>query len=83
MVLFLSERKRNIMEGKESLERIFAQLSDEQKEQFKNCKDMDEVMKLADEENFELTDEQLEFLASGGCCSDCYSKSYRCSKLRV
>ena len=46
------------MEGKESLERIFAQLSDEQKEQFKNCKDMDEVMKLANEENFELTDEQ-------------------------
>jgi hypothetical protein len=55
------------MEGKESLERIFAQLSDEQKEQFRNCKDMDEVMKLADEENFELTDDQLEFLASGGC----------------
>ena len=55
------------MEGKESLERIFAQLSDEQKEQFRNCKDMDEVMKLAKEENVELTDEQLEFLASGGC----------------
>ena len=55
------------MEGKESLERIFAQLSDEQKEQFKNCKDIDEVMKLANEENVELTDEQLEFLASGGC----------------
>ena len=32
------------MEGKGSLERIFAQLSDEQKEQFRNCKDMDEVM---------------------------------------
>ena len=71
------------MEGKESLERIFAQLSDEQKEQFKNCKDMDEVMKLANEANVELTDEQLEFLASGGCCSDCYSKSYRCSKFRA
>ncbi len=28
------------MEGKESLERIFAHLSDEQKEQFRNCKDM-------------------------------------------
>ena len=64
------------MEGKESLERIFAQLSDEQKEQFRNCKDMDEVMKLANEENVELTDEQLEFLASGGCCSDCYSKGH-------
>ena len=52
------------------MERIFAQLSDEQKEQFRNCKDMDEVMKLANAENFELTDEQLEFLASGGC-GDC------------
>ena len=60
------------MEGKESLERIFAQLSNEQKEQFRNCKDMDEVMKLADKENLELTDDQLEFLASGGCGSgDC------------
>ena len=66
------------MEGKESLERIFAQLSDEQKEQFRNCKDMDEVMKLADAENFELTDEQLEFLAGGGCsCEGCYGKACR------
>ena len=63
------------MEGKGSLERIFARLSDEQKEQFRNCKDMDEVMKLADKENFELTDDQLEFLASGGC--------WDCSKFRV
>ena len=63
------------MEGKESLERIFAQLSDEQKEQFRNCKDIDEVMKLANEENVDLSDEQLEFLAGGGCsCEDCYTK---------
>ena len=63
------------MEGKESLERIFAQLSDEQKEQFRNCKDMDEVMKLADAENVELTDEQLEFLASGGCICGSYNET--------
>ena len=50
------------MEGKESLERIFAQLSEEQKEQFRNCKDMDEVMKIADAENVELTDEQLRIM---------------------
>ena len=31
-------------------------------------------MKLANEENVELTDEQLEFLGSGGCCSDCCGK---------
>ncbi len=58
------------MERKESLERIFTQLSDEQKEQFKNCKNMDEVMKLANKENVELTDDQLDFLASGGCSSE-------------
>ena len=75
VVSFLSERNHNNMEGKESLERIFAQLSDEQKEQFRNCKDIDEVKKLADAENVELTDEQLEFLASGGCgCEGCYRK---------
>ncbi len=63
------------MEGKESLERIFAQLSDEQKEQFRNCQNMDEIMKLADAENFELTDDQLEFLAAGGFgCESFYSK---------
>jgi hypothetical protein len=50
--------KQKIMEGKESLERIFAQLSDEQKEQFKNCKDIDDVMKLANAENVELTDKR-------------------------
>ena len=54
------------MEGKKSLERIFAQLSDEQKKQFRNCKDMDDVMKPADAENVELTEKQLEFLVSGG-----------------
>ena len=63
------------MEGKGSLEKIFTRLSDKQKDQFRNCKDMDEVMKLADEENIELTDEQLEFFASGGCsCEGCYTR---------
>ena len=66
------------MEGKGSLERIFARLSDEQKEQFKNCKDMDEVMMLAGEENVELSDDQLEFLSSGGCsCDGCFGR--KCS----
>ena len=32
-------------------------------------------MELADAENVELTDSQLEFLASGGCgCEGCYTK---------
>ena len=29
------------MEGKESLERLFAQLNDEQKEKFRNCKNLE------------------------------------------
>ena len=56
------------MEMKESMEKLFAQLSEEQKEKFRNCQNMDEVMKLVDEEELtQLTDDQLEFLASGGC----------------
>ena len=48
--------------------------------ELKNCKDMDEVIKLANEENIELTDDQLEFLASGGCsCEGCYGKA--CTRL--
>ncbi len=70
--------RKETMEGKESLERLFAQLSDEQKEQFRNCKDMDEVMKLADEENVELTDEQLAFLASDGC-GECGARAKKCA----
>ena len=63
------------MEGKESLERLFAQLSDEQKEQFRNCQNMDEIMKLANEEKVELSEEQIDFLTSGGCgCGDCYTQ---------
>ena len=52
------------------MERLFAQLSEDQKEKFRNCQNMDEVMKLVDEEELtQLTDDHLEFLASGGCCS--------------
>ena len=40
---------------------------------------MDEVMKLANEENVDLSDEQLEFLTSGGCCSGCYEKGRKLS----
>jgi hypothetical protein len=36
-------------------------------------------MNLANEENVELTDEQLEFLASGGCSVDQYD---RCPELK-
>lgn len=58
------------MEGKESMKRFFDQLNDEQKEKFKNCSNMDEIMKLANEENYDLSEEQLDFLAGGGCPCD-------------
>lgn len=66
------------MEGKESLKRLFDQMSDEQKEKFNSCKNMDEVMKLANEENYELSEEQLDFLASGGCTC---GRGYNCDPL--
>ena len=39
-------------------------------------------MKLADEENVELTDEQLEFLASGGC-GGCRTFFYKCPENKM
>ena len=60
------------MENKESLKRLYDQLSDEQKELFRNCKHMDEVIKLANDENFELDEEQLDSLAAGA--EDCNPK---------
>ncbi len=35
-------------------------------------------MRLADEENVELTDDQLEFLSSGGCSDDCRAWRKKC-----
>ena len=40
---------------------------------------MDEVIKLANEENIELTDDQLEFLASGGCSGECKNFLDKCA----
>ncbi len=68
------------MEEKESLKRLFDQLNDEQKEKFRNCRDVDEIKKLADDENFELSEEQIDFLGSAGsdCCPrECYY--YECT----
>jgi len=39
-------------------------------------------MKLAKEENFDLSDEQLDFLASGGCCSSCYEEGRHTGKAK-
>ena len=47
---------------------IFDNLTDEQKEKAKACKNMDELMKLAGEWGVELPDEALDAV-SGGCDS--------------
>ncbi len=59
------------MEAKESLRRLYEQLSDGQKQQFRNCKTMEEVIRLANKEEFELSEEQLDFLSGGGCPIPC------------
>ena len=46
-------------------------LSPELIEKIRECKSMDELLKLAEEENIELTDEQLESVAGGWCPTEC------------
>ena len=52
---------------KKSLEEIFEQLTDEQKAMFRNCKSMEEIIALANESDYAFSDEELDFIASGGC----------------
>ena len=51
---------------KEVLKGVFENLTDEQKEKAKACKDMDEFMKLAGEWGIELPDEVADAVAGGG-----------------
>lgn len=56
-------------------------LSEEQIRKVKECKNSDELLKLAREENVELNDEQLEAVNGGGCgstikCPNCGSKDF-------
>ena len=44
-------------------------LSDEQIAKVKECKNHEELLKLAKKEGIELTDEQLEAVSGGGACS--------------
>ena len=55
---------------KELTERIYENLTDEQKEKAKQCKTMDELMAFAGQEGVELPDEALDHV-SGGCESQC------------
>ena len=63
-------------------EELFKGLSEEQIAKLKECKNQEEMLKLAKEEGVELTDEQLEAI-SGGCgksnsikCQFCGGKMY-------
>ena len=49
----------------ESLKGIYKQLTDEQKEKLKTCKDMDAFMQLAGEWGIELPDEMVDAVAGG------------------
>ena len=50
---------------KKAMAGIYANLTDEQKEQAKKCKTMDEMMLLAGEWGIELPDEMLDAVAGG------------------
>ena len=64
-------------------EELLKGLTEEQIAKVKACKTQEEIMALAKQEGFELTDEQLEVVSGGGCsstdtrktCPNCGSKN--------
>ena len=63
-------------------EELLKGLSDEQIAKVKECKNQEELLKLAKDEGVELTSEQIEVVSGGGCfstfkCPNCGSKDYR------
>ena len=51
----------------------FNDLTPEQKERAKACKTPEEILALAKEEGYELSDEELDGVSGGWCSSDCSS----------
>ena len=49
-----------------AMQDVFSKLTEEQKKKFENCKTPEELLALAKDEGFELTDDQLEALSGGG-----------------
>jgi len=47
---------------------LMSSLTNEQIEKARQCKNNDELLKLAKDEGIELTDEQLESISGGGLC---------------
>ncbi|MDY6430971.1 MAG: Nif11 family protein [Bacilli bacterium] len=63
-------------------EELLKGLSEEQIAKIKACKSQEEILKLAKEEGFELTDEQLEAV-NGGFCTDDTPKCPNCGSKHV
>ena len=45
-------------------------LSDEQRKAFRKCKTMEDVLKLVDEEGFEMSEAQMAAVSGGGCATN-------------
>ena len=56
-------------------------LTDEQKEKLKNCRDVNEVMALVDEEGYEMDEEQMAAVSGGGW-GGCEMPEYCCEEGR-
>ncbi|MCR5025144.1 MAG: hypothetical protein K6A90_12545 [Lachnospiraceae bacterium] len=61
----MSENENRTNELNEALKEIWDSLTDEQKEEAKNCENMDELINLAGKYRIELPDELLENVAGG------------------
>ena len=63
-------------------EELLKGLTEEQIAKVKECKNQEELLKFAKEEDIQLTEEQLTAINGGGCfssfkCPNCGSKDYR------
>ena len=54
----------------------FDELTEEQKEKFSKCKTLDEMLEQAQEEGFELSEEELDGIAGAGWSTFCDDYTY-------
>ena len=57
-----------------AIQDMYKNLTKEQKEKIKACKDQKELLRLVSEEGIELTDEQIEAISGGSSASDWVKK---------